>query len=160
MDGVPIPTSAEMERVALPPEATKTSPRLRDSIRRDDPDEPPTSTPEPPSPSASGKNPKWQPEAPTAPSRAKGTPRPPLAVDQVGTAAVKLAQSRRGEAPRLVASRSTIAQAPIDARAAFILSLVDGVTTVDALVDMSGMPGDEVRTILGRLTRLGLIAGS
>jgi hypothetical protein len=90
---------------------------------------------------------------------AKPAARPAVTVDEVGTAAVKLARSsRRESAPRLVASRAVIAKAPIDTRAAFVLSLVDGRNTVDALVDMSGMPEDEVKAILSRLARLGLIA--
>lgn len=82
-----------------------------------------------------------------------------MTVDEVGVAAVKLARtSRRETAPKLLASRALIAKAPIDTRAAFVLSLVDGRNTVDAIVDMSGMVEGEVKAILARLSRLGLIA--
>ena len=80
-------------------------------------------------------------------------------VDDVGAAAVKLARTtRRESAPKLLASRAVIAKAPIDTRAAFVLSLVDGRNTATAIVDMSGMLEDEVRAILERLARLGLIS--
>lgn len=82
-----------------------------------------------------------------------------MKVDEVGAAAVKLARTtRRESAPQLVASRATIAKAPIDSRSAFVLSLVDGRNTVSAILDMSGMPADEVNAILARLARLGLIS--
>lgn len=82
-----------------------------------------------------------------------------MTVDEVGTAAVKLARTTRREtAPKVLASRALIAKAPIDTRAAFVLSLVDGRNTVDAIIDMAGMPEDEVRAILGRVARLGLIS--
>ena len=41
---------------------------------------------------------------------------------------------RRDSAPRLLASRNIIAQAPIDSRSAFVLSLIDGSNGIDALV--------------------------
>lgn len=82
-----------------------------------------------------------------------------VTVDDVGVVAVKIARgARRSSAPKLVASREAIASAPIDTRSAFVLALVDGQNMVDAIVDMAGMPEDEVRAILARLARLGLIA--
>jgi hypothetical protein len=81
----------------------------------------------------------------------------PVTVDKVGDAAVRMARSQKG-APRLLASKAAIASAPIDARAAFVLARVDGRTTVDAIVDMSGMPEADVKEILARLARLGLIS--
>ncbi len=85
--------------------------------------------------------------------------RPPVSVDEVGAAAVKLARTGRHEiAPRVAASRQRISKAPIDTRAAFVLALVDDRNTIDAIIDMSGMVEDEVRAILERLIRLGLIS--
>lgn len=96
----------------------------------------------------------WAPEASTG-TRHRGRT---ILVDDVGDAAVKIAASvRPSSAPKLVATRTTIAKAPIDTRAAFVLSLVDGQNSVDAIVDMSGMSADEVNSILARLVRLGLI---
>jgi hypothetical protein len=132
-----------------PPESHRS--RLRESVRREeDPD--PGVRSDPPLDGA-----RWTNEAPTG-MRPKREGRAAVAVDQVGAAAVKIARTtRRGSSPKLVASRGMIAKAPIDTRAAFVLSLVDGRNTVDALVDMSGMHEEEVKAILERLTRLGLI---
>ncbi len=83
--------------------------------------------------------------------------RSPVTVDDVGPLAVKLARGLRESAPKLVASRTMIARAPLDTRAAFVLSLVDGRNSTTAIVDMAGMPEEEVKAILDRLARLGLI---
>ena len=77
---------------------------------------------------------------------------------EVGSTAVKLARTTPRRAPKLLASREVIAMAPIDTRAAFLLSLVDGRNTVDAIIDMSGMLEHEVKAHLERLARLGLIS--
>lgn len=60
--------------------------------------------------------------------------------------------------PRLLMSKAEIAAAPIDHRAGFLLAHIDGVTTVAALVDICGMPEDELNEILNRLRRLGIVA--
>ena len=162
--GLPRMDSAEMKRVrdsfrrddgatisTVPPK------RLRDSVRREEDPEP--------SPALRSDRPtarrtaSWEPEAPTGTRRKERTSRPPVTVDEVGVAAVKLARgTRRESAPKLLASRAVIAKAPIDTRAAFVLSLVDGRNSVNAIVDMSGMLEDEVKAILERLARLGLIS--
>lgn len=148
-------------------------PRIRDSVRREDPEDPggaireeqvslrPKSGAPPRRSSLSSA--RFPPERDTG-TRAKPstapTPRsrPPVTVDEVGATALKIARSTRREgAPKLIASRAIVARAPIDTRSAFVLSLVDGRNTVDAIVDMAGMPADEVKTILERLARLGLI---
>lgn len=190
-DALPRMDSAEMKRVrrsmqespeparaTTPPAAVR--PRLRDSVRREDPDDPPVEPaaasvrprlrdsvrredPDdvPPAPSSRG---RFATEAPTGTRRkeddAKGSGgRAAVTVDKVGAAAVKLARTtRRDTAPKLVASRAIIAKAPIDTRSAFVLSLVDGQNTVESLLDMAGMPEAEVRAILDRLARLGLIS--
>jgi hypothetical protein len=95
---------------------------------------------------------RWQDEAPTGPRSRK-----PLAVDTVGEAATRIARATRPAAPKVIASQAVIASAPIDSRSAFVLSLVDGMSDVAAIVDGTGMPQDEVISILARLARLGLI---
>lgn len=81
-----------------------------------------------------------------------------MTIDDVGPAAVKLAaKGRRESAPKLLGTRAMIAKAPIDHRAAFLLSLVDGKNAVADLVDMSGMEAAEVHAMLDRLARLGLV---
>lgn len=192
--GMPRMDSAEMKRVResfrshpdepVPESRDASRPRLRDSVRREDPDDAPIQTkesisPNPPRASLTpGQTPRsdgsfppkprsnpprktasWEPEAPTGTRRKQRSGRPPVTVDEVGIGAVKLARkSVRESAPKLVASRGMIAKAPIDTRAAFVLSLVDGRNTMGAIVDMSGMLEDEVKAILERLARLGLIS--
>ena len=60
--------------------------------------------------------------------------------------------------PKLLKSKAEIAAAPIDHRAGFLLAHIDGVTTVAGLVDICGMPEEEVQQILERLRRLGIVA--
>jgi hypothetical protein len=64
----------------------------------------------------------------------------------------------RDRSPRLVATPRMIMKAPLDNRYAFVLSLIDGRTTVDELLDLSGMSEDELEVILERMTSLRLIA--
>jgi hypothetical protein len=154
-----------------PPPVDSVRPRLRDSVRREDPEDTSTST----SPREeqvslrSNAGPRrgssvWQPEKETGmrakpqPSSSSSRSRPPVTVDEVGATALKIARTTLREgAPKLLASRATVSKAPIDTRSAFVLSLVDGRNTVNAIVDMAGMPEDEVKSILERLARLGLI---
>ena len=163
--GLPRMDSAEMKRVRdsfrrEEPEPASTPPpkRIRDSVRREE-DPEPSQAHRSDRPTAR-RTASWEPEAPTG-TRVKRerSNRPPVTVDDVGAAAVKIARTtRRESAPKLLASRAVIAKAPIDTRAAFVLSLVDGRNTVPAIVDMSGMVEDEVKAILERLGRLGLIS--
>jgi hypothetical protein len=82
-----------------------------------------------------------------------------VTVDDVGsgrnrTDAVGLA----GRAvPKIVRTKEEIAAAPIDHRAGFLLAHVDGVTSVQGLVDVAGMPEADVHAILERLRRLGIV---
>jgi hypothetical protein len=158
------PASTVVERVREP-SAPPVRRGLRDSVRREDPDdEPPPKVASKPAlrPSARPTSKSWKPEATTGKRKKFEGPsgRPPVKVDDVGAAAVKLARGGVPEsgAPKLAASRAMIAQAPIDSRSAFVLSLVDGRNTVESLIDMAGMPEPEVRAILARLERLGLIS--
>lgn len=47
--------------------------------------------------------------------------------------------------------------AKIDSKDAFVLSLIDGKLDVPGIVDVAGLPGDEVARILERLEALGLV---
>jgi hypothetical protein len=102
------------------------------------------------------KRPSWEPEATTG-TRPRKQSRPPVQVDDVGRTAVRIAGGRRQSAPKLLASRAMLSRAPIDSRAAFLLSMIDGQNSVDALVDATGMNKQEVDTILERCARLGLV---
>ncbi len=169
--GLPRMDSAEMKRVRdslrreeAAPISTPAPRRIRDSVRREEEPEPmPSPGPGATAPRsdrpAARTTTSWEPEATTGTRRRQRSNRPPVTVDEVGAAAVKLARTTRREtAPKVLASRALIAKAPIDTRAAFVLSLVDGRNTVDAIIDMAGMPEDEVRAILERVARLGLIS--
>jgi len=87
-------------------------------------------------------------------------------VDEVGEALSSApAVSRPGERvvrPAAAGQRvADITSAPMDHRDAFVLSHVhgaDGATSVQALVDVTGMREDEVVAILDRLARLGIVA--
>ena len=46
--------------------------------------------------------------------------------------------------PKLLKTKAEIAAAPIDHRAGFLLAHIDGVTSVAGLVDICGMPEEEV----------------
>lgn len=79
--------------------------------------------------------------------------------DNVGGAATAAAVGAAGRAvPKIVKTKAEIAAAPIDHRAGFLLAHIDGVTSVAGLVDICGMPEDQVNEILDRLRRLGIVA--
>ena len=59
--------------------------------------------------------------------------------------------------PRLARARDELGKAPIAHRDWYILALIDGQTSVRALVDIAGMEPDEVLRTLRRLRRLALI---
>ena len=56
--------------------------------------------------------------------------------------------------PHAKGSSSEVACAPLEPREAFILSLVDGSTTVEAIVDLTGLQRQEALGVLARLARL------
>lgn len=59
--------------------------------------------------------------------------------------------------PWLVMTYDELRALPLDSRAGFVISCVDGRCTVEMLLDVGGMPEDETLTILGELLRLGAI---
>lgn len=76
--------------------------------------------------------------------------------DQVGARAGSYAMSAR-QAPRLAKGKKDLASAPIDPKAAFLLSQIDGTLTVDDLADLTGMAREDVVAICERMARLGLV---
>src|SRR4051812_4274505 len=85
--------------------------------------------------------------------------RRPVRVDDVGDVAVAIAsRAVPSFAPKLLKSPVELSSAPIDPRDAFVLSLIDGKTTVAQIVDASGMPRADVAAVLDRLVQLGIIA--
>lgn len=91
--------------------------------------------------------------------------RPPVRVDEVGDAAVAIA-AKHGRAsrnllpsaPTLLKTRRELENAPINHRDAFVLSLVDGKTSVQGVVDLAAMPDGEALAILDRLAALGIVS--
>jgi PilZ domain-containing protein len=59
--------------------------------------------------------------------------------------------------PVLVAEAEHLRAAQLDPRAAFVLSLIDGVTTVESLLDLSGMPAEETLGIIKDLRQRGIV---
>lgn len=59
--------------------------------------------------------------------------------------------------PRVIRSRLELAAAPIDHREGFVLAHIDGETSIQGLIDVAGMPDDDVLSVLQRLRHLGLI---
>jgi len=80
--------------------------------------------------------------------------RPAIRVDDTGTGASKMVAPRT--APRVVKG-ANLKNAKIDSKDAFVLSLIDGKLDVPGIVDVAGLPGDEVARILERLEGLGLV---
>ncbi|MBX3191655.1 MAG: hypothetical protein KF819_31975 [Labilithrix sp.] len=106
--------------------------------------------------------------ASVAPKAASGPPkrikkeRVSIRVDDVGDGGVAIVADGSGlgpnMVPRVLRSKQELAAAPMDHREGFVLALIDGNTTVQGVVDVSGMDDGEVTTILQRLRRLGIIA--
>jgi hypothetical protein len=99
-----------------------------------------------------------------APSSERSSRRPrgsrrPVRVDDFGEAALAIAEKAvRASAPKIVSTRQELGAAPLDHRDAFVLSLIDGTTSVQALIDLAGMPEQDFNAILERLVRLGIVS--
>ena len=65
--------------------------------------------------------------------------------------------ARFARLPRVVVTASQIRALPIDPRVAFVLSHIDGQSSVETLVDVTGFAADELRSVLARLVQLGAI---
>jgi hypothetical protein len=58
----------------------------------------------------------------------------------------------------VVAPLETLKEMPLDHRAGFLLSLMDGTVDLDTLIDVSGMPRDDVLAIVQELHGVGAVA--
>jgi hypothetical protein len=92
--------------------------------------------------------------------KASTTPRPaPLRVDDFGGAAMKIAsRGRPSSAPRLARAKLDASKAPLDSQSAYVLSLIDGNTSLEGLADITGIPAERISQIIERLERLGFVA--
>lgn len=59
--------------------------------------------------------------------------------------------------PWLVVTHEQLRRMPLDSRAGFVVSLIDGRCTVEMLLDVAGLPEDEVIALLAQLAKLGAI---
>ena len=61
------------------------------------------------------------------------------------------------QVPRVAVSPEELNAADLDHREYFLLSLLDGMTSVENLLDICGMPGEEALALLDGLVRRGLV---
>lgn len=59
--------------------------------------------------------------------------------------------------PWLVMTMDQVKGLPLDPRAGLIISLIDGLCTIEMILDMSGIPENEAIDILGRMMELKVI---
>ena len=59
--------------------------------------------------------------------------------------------------PRLAVSARELALLPLDHREGFLVSRVDGISTVETILDVSAMPADEALEILQSLVERGVL---
>lgn len=59
--------------------------------------------------------------------------------------------------PWLVVTHDELRRMPLDSRSGFLVSLIDGRCTVEMLLDVAGLPEDDVIAMLAQLVRLGAI---
>ncbi len=82
---------------------------------------------------------------------------PPPVAPVAATVRPRRSRPQLCEIPALVAGADHLRAAQLDGRAGFILSLIDGVTTVESLLDLSGMPVDQTLGILEGLSLYGIV---
>lgn len=95
------------------------------------------------------------------PARDEAPPsrRTPVAVDQVGDAAVRIAARawrKSGVCPKVTVPSRVLASAKLTKREAFVASLLDGDLTLSEIVEASGMTEATVTAAIRELVRLGL----
>jgi hypothetical protein len=59
--------------------------------------------------------------------------------------------------PHIVLSRPELNATDLDHREYFLISLMDGATTIETILDICGMPSDEALAILESLERRGIV---
>jgi hypothetical protein len=59
--------------------------------------------------------------------------------------------------PWLVVTFDVLRALPLDSRAGFVVSRIDGTCSVEVLLDLCGLPENETLDIIGELVRLGAI---
>jgi hypothetical protein len=74
------------------------------------------------------------------------------------SAAPHLTLTERHSIPRSLKSMGEIAKLPIDHRAGFLLAHVDGMQTLEEILDVCAMPATEALSLIQKLEELGVIA--
>jgi hypothetical protein len=64
------------------------------------------------------------------------------------------------EVPKVLISASEVLALRVDSRTGFVLSLVDGRTTVEAIADIAALAQEETLAVLERLRALGAVGRS
>ncbi|HEV3191916.1 MAG TPA: PilZ domain-containing protein, partial [Polyangiaceae bacterium] len=65
--------------------------------------------------------------------------------------------STLSETPVVLVNAEALRAAQLDSRAGFLVSLIDGATTVESLLDLSGMPEQETLALLDHLRSRGIV---
>lgn len=120
----------------------------------------PEATLPPEAPAGSIAPPRSLPPAAPRPLRPASTTRLPAVAEPRRAPAVAMAPADVvGEKiPVLLVAPSELAKLPLDHRAGFVLSMLDGRTTIEGLVDASGMPTEEVLAIVEQLLAMSVIS--
>jgi hypothetical protein len=63
----------------------------------------------------------------------------------------------RSMVPQLVMSLDELRELPIDPRAAYLVSLVDGQCSLEMIADVAGTPADDVIEVFAMLVQLGAV---
>jgi hypothetical protein len=79
-------------------------------------------------------------------------PEPPPTVREV-----RVGRSVFARVPVVIVGAAELRDARLDGRAGFLLSLVDGSTSIEHLLDVSGMTSDEVLAVLEELRLRGIV---
>jgi hypothetical protein len=61
------------------------------------------------------------------------------------------------QVPRVIVEKAELNATELEPREYFLVSLLDGATTVETLLDISGMPADETFALLDGLVRRGIV---
>ena len=69
----------------------------------------------------------------------------------------QLSLSERQSVARIVRSAGEVSKLPLDHRAGFLLAHVDGIQTLDEILDVCAMPATEALELLAQLTDMGVI---
>lgn len=89
-----------------------------------------------------------RPKAESNPDSAHKRPTIPTPRPRLGLACV----------PRRIVDNDAMMKLPLDSRAAFVLMHIDGKTSLRTLIDVAGMPPDEVVVLVERLVELRAVA--